>query len=104
MPRVKRRAIARRDWQQEHLDQLRCGWDYFGCDWGNPVALPPERRHEWPSPDVLADMRACWAAHGDAVKQAQADQNPNKPAWGELVFERGLTPWQALGVNPNEEE
>jgi hypothetical protein len=96
MPRLIRRNANRRGWTLAHLLQLRCGFQFLASDWSDPVDTPPEQRDEWPPAAMLADMRACWAAHGNEVKATCAGRQPGLPSWGELVFERGMTPQEAF--------
>jgi hypothetical protein len=95
MPRLIRRNAHRRGWNQDHIFQLAAGWDYTCSAWGDPVH--PRgicAAEDWPPADVLEDMRACWQAHSADVK-AIAKRHGNT-AWGELVFERRMTPQEAF--------
>ena len=44
-------------------------------------------------------MQACWEVHGEEIKakeDARWNGKPHRAPWGELVFEKGMTPMAAL--------
>ena len=95
MPRVRKRMpTRRRAWTDEHLCQLAVGFDYFGA-WGDSHRLPIDERNEWPAPEILEDMAACWAEHREAII-AEFGERHGRPLWGELVFDQGVEPKEAL--------
>lgn len=95
MPRVRKRAsLRRRDWGDDHFVQLAVGFDYFGA-WGDPHRLPIDQRDYWPAPEILEDMAACWAEHGEAII-AEFGERHGRPLWGEAVFDLGWNPRDAL--------
>ena len=105
MPRIARRFLRRKEWGSEHKCALRCGYDYFQAGWGDPCTLKrlaldgraaPEDSANWPDEETLADMQACWAVHGDEVKADHKARGIPGITWGEAVFERGLSPREAL--------
>lgn len=88
MPSVRRRfKRERHEWRSGHLEQLRGGTDDFNSAWGNVFDRGPDDRHNWPAPEVLAEMKLCWA---DCGEELLAEAN-GKPLWAQLVFEHGLS-------------
>jgi hypothetical protein len=100
---VRSRNITRRKkWSTDQMLQLCDGIDWFHDAWGNPFDRGLADRKNWPGPTVLAEMRQAWAdcrdelLSGDAalVVGVNAGMLP-RPLWGELVFDRGMSPQEA---------
>lgn len=106
MPKINRRHATRRDFTDDHKCQLASGFDYFGSGWSDPCRIrnlavrDGSYRHDmivnWPSPEVLEEMRRCWEQHGEEIKADFKRTGHNWPTWGELVFECGMDPAEAL--------
>jgi hypothetical protein len=105
MPSIRRRRPdRRREFDYRHFAQLRSGLDFFGSGWGDHTGhgLPEGvSRDNWPTAEILNEMRECWELHSEQIKADNAEQHRGSlggvtPTWGELVFERGLSPEDAF--------
>lgn len=88
MPRIKRRHISTRGWNESHREQLIIGRPFFsGFPWphrgarGNPDALP------WPAPDQVSEMAEAWA-HFESDIMAEFADRFVRP-WGWWFFSDG---------------
>lgn len=89
MPKIHRKARRqRREWHDGHFMQLNSGWDFFHDAWGDLSKVPMDQRDSWPTPEILADMRECWATHREAVI---AVSDFGQPVWAVIVLDQGGT-------------
>lgn len=98
MPRLRNRSLASRDWGWEHKAQLRCGWDFFGTGWGDPVRDHLPQGADWPAADVLEEMREAWADCGDDVMREHTRREHRGKPWGWWVFVQGVDPLESLSL------
>lgn len=93
MPRLRRsRYHGRREWSNDHLEQLHSGWDWFHTAFGNICDLPLDQRDQWPLPEVREQMLECWEQHGDELRA----EPRTCPLFAEALFEQGLTGREAI--------
>lgn len=96
-PRLRRPGAGCRDFSRDHQLQLVSGVDDFCSAWGDaPALIFPDRRAAWPGEDVLADMAEAWERHGDELC---AEFESWRPLFGELVFDQGVSPCEAIEIH-----
>lgn len=90
-PRL-RRPRGRREWRHEHHIHLAGGFSMFAPfepTWPDGRCPPGSFEPEWPTPEEVEDMRACWAERREEII-AEFGPTHGRPLWGEAIFELGV--------------